>query len=222
MIKIIAFAGRKQSGKTTCAEYVKNLYNNTAYNRLLDNVQTKYLAKIYNFADPLKQDICMNILGLTHDQCYGEDEYKNTLTSIKWKDIPEYNISWTYSKDYDPSGFMTARQVMQHVGTNIFRQMKNDVWSYATIKKIQNEKPSLAVIADCRFPNEVEAVRSAGGLIIKLMRNPYNSDHESELALDEAVYDHKNFNLIINNTNLSIEDQNNIIYHFLINKKVLS
>lgn len=222
MKNIIAFAGRKQSGKTTCAEYVKNLYNNTAYNRLLDNVQAKYLAKIYNFADPLKQDICMNILGLTHDQCYGEDEYKNTLTSIKWKDIPTYNISWTYSKDYDPSGFMTARQVMQHIGTNIFRQIKNDVWSHATINKIQNESAALAIIADCRFPNEVRAIQNAGGMVIKLTRNPYNSNHESEVALDEVAYPASNFDLVIHNENLSIQEQNIYVLNFLKKKEVLS
>jgi hypothetical protein len=198
------------------------LYNSTIYDELFDVVKTKYVAKIYNFADPLKQDICMNILGLTHDQCYGDDTSKNSLTSIRWEDMPGYNISWTYSKDYHPSGFMTARQIMQHIGTDIFRKLKNDVWSHATINKIQNEKPALAIIADCRFPNEVDAVKSVGGIVIKLMRNPYNSDHESELALDEIVYDHNNFDLVINNETLSIDDQNSLIQNFLITKKVLS
>lgn len=207
MTHIIAFAGRKQSGKTTCSEFVAQYFNG---------------AKIYNFADPLKKDICMNILGLSYEQCYGDDEAKNSLTSIRWKDIPEYNISWTWSKDYDPSGFMTARQVMQQIGTNIFRQIKNDVWSSATINKIQNEKPGLAIIADCRFPNEVEAVKNAGGLVIKLTRNPYNSDHESEVALDEIVYPTSNFDLVIYNDSLTIPEQNETILKFLKKKKVLS
>lgn len=207
MTNIVAFAGRKQSGKTTCSEFV-----------------AKYVdgAKIYNFADPLKKDICMNILGLSYEQCYGDDEAKNSLTPIRWKDIPEYNISWTWSKDYDPSGFMTARQVMQQIGTNIFRQIKNDVWSSATINKIQNEKPPLAIIADCRFPNEVEAVRNVGGIVIKLTRNPYNSDHESEIALDEIFYPTNNFDLVVCNESLSISEQNEIVFNFLQKKKVLS
>jgi hypothetical protein len=70
MTKIIAFSGRKQSGKTTSSEFVSSFFNNS------------FNVKIYNFADPLKKDICMNILGLTHNQCYGEDIYKNTLTNI--------------------------------------------------------------------------------------------------------------------------------------------
>ena len=72
MTKIIAFAGRKQSGKTTCSEAVLK-------------VSPPLNAKIYNFADPLKQDICMNIFGLSYKQCYGDDIDKNTSTGLVWE-----------------------------------------------------------------------------------------------------------------------------------------
>lgn len=210
---IIAFAGRKQSGKTTCSEFVLKYYNGS--------VEPFNNAKIYNFADTLKQDICINLLGLTYDQCYGDDSCKNSLTNIKWQNIPGYNISWTYSDDYDSSGFMTARQVMQFIGTNIFREIKQDVWTSATLNKIQKENPGLSIIADCRFPNEVDEIKKYGGIIIKLTRNPYNSYHESEIALDSDVYDNNNFDLIISNDNISINEQNKIILQFLQNKGIL-
>lgn len=197
MSHIVAFAGRKQSGKTTCSEFVAKYFNGL--------IEPFNGAKIYNFADPLKKDICMNILGLTYNQCYGEDIDKNTLTDIQWEGKK-----------------LNAREVMQFVGTNIFRKMKNDVWSGATIKKIKHEQAKLAIIADCRFPNEVEAVKNAGGIVIKLMRNPYNSDHDSEIALDENNYCSKNFDLIIYNQSLTIEEQNEVILNFLKKKKVLS
>jgi hypothetical protein len=133
MNTIVAFAGRKQSGKTTCSEFVAKYFNGM--------IEPFNGAKIYNFADPLKKDICINILGLTYNQCYGEDIDKNTLTDIEWEGKK-----------------LNAREVMQLVGTNIFRKMKNDVWSGATINKIKNETPNLAIIADCRFPNEVETI----------------------------------------------------------------
>jgi hypothetical protein len=195
-MKLIAFAGRKQSGKTTCSEFVVSYYNNS--------VQSYNQAKIYNFADPLKTDICINILGLTYDQCYGDDISKNQFTEVYWE-----------------GNRLTAREVMQFVGTDIFRKMKTDVWSEATIKKIQTEKVPLAVIADCRFPNEVEAVRGVGGLVIKLTRNPYNSQHSSETALDDINYSSRNFDFIINNENMSIDEQNECVLTFLKNKKVL-
>lgn len=213
MTKIIAFAGRKQSGKTSCSWYIEDL--------VFRDFQYTTKCKTYSFADPLKKDICINILGLTEEQCYGSDEDKNTLTKIRWKDMPDYDISWTWSKDYDPSGFMTARQVMQFIGTNIFRKLKNDVWSGATINKILQEKYDIAIIADCRFPNEVEAVKNAGGYVIKLTRNPYNSDHESEVALDDIFYSRDNFDLVIDNANLTIDEQNLEVHNFLKLKGIL-
>jgi hypothetical protein len=191
MTKIIAFAGRKQSGKTTCSEYITSLCG---------HLQTK----IYNFADPLKQDICINILGLSHEQCYGSDLDKNTLTHIQWG-----------------GHYLTAREVMQVVGTDILRTMYNNVWVNATINKIMREHLDLAIIADCRFPNEVESIKSAGGLVIKLNRNPYNSDHASEIALDANNYPQSNFDLVLNNNIMTIDEQNNEVYNFLKKKAIL-
>ena len=196
MTKIIAFAGTKQSGKTTCSEAVAAYFNGS--------FEPFNSSKIYNFADPLKKDVCMNILGLTYEQCYGSDEDKNQLTNNYWQGVQ-----------------LTAREVMQFVGTDIFRKMKNNVWADATITKIRAEKSKLAIIADCRFPNEVEAVKRAGGFVIKLNRNTHNSDHASEIALDENNYSNQNFDLIINNQFLSIDEQNQTILNFLIKKDLL-
>ena len=193
---IIAFAGRKQSGKTTCSEFVQKYFNGV--------IEPFNSAKIYNFADPLKQDICINILGLTEYQCYGTDDQKNELVDCYW-DTKQ----------------LTAREVMQMVGTDMFRAMQKNVWSSATIRKIQNDKPKLAIIADCRFPNEVDAVKDAGGIVIKLTRNPHNSDHTSEIALDPNNFDQSNFDLVVDNRNISIDEQNTSLMLFLQNKGIL-
>lgn len=189
---IIAFAGRKQSGKTTCSEFVASRFSGNA--------------KIYNFADPLKTDICMNIFGLTHAQCYGSDDDKNQIV----------NCYWPGTKNP-----MTAREVMQYVGTDIFRKIQTNVWADATIIKILKEQADLSLIADCRFPNEVEVVQKAGGYVIKLMRNIYNSDHDSETALDENKFDHNKFDLVVDNRKLNIDQQNAVILSFLQNKGIL-
>ena len=194
---IIAFAGRKQSGKTSACEFVQNIVSG-------NNLGS---CEIYNFADPLKT-ICMDILGLTYDQCYGNDNNKNEIVNCVWPD--------------KPYKYMTAREVMQYVGTDIFRKIQKNVWSEAIIRKIQKENKNIALIADCRFPNEVEAVKKAGGLVLKLKRNLYNSTHESEKALDEDRYDSSNFDLVIDNSDMEIGRKNQIIYDFLITKKVLS
>lgn len=200
MTTIIAFAGRKQSGKTTSAEFVKNFFYSTA----LKIGWVDYDTKIYNFADPLKQNICMDILGLTHNQCYGSDEQKNELVDCYWNNKQ-----------------LSAREVMQIIGTDIFRRMQTNVWANATIKKIEKDKKWLALIADCRFPNEVNAIKQSGGIVIKLNRNPYDSYHESEIALDDNKYDQSNFDLIIDNNNMSISQQNEIIQQFIVSRRLL-
>lgn len=195
MNRIIAFAGRKQSGKTTCAEAIIQHVNQISPNATI---------KLYNFADPLKQDLCINILGLTHNQCYGTDEEKNQPTDLVWN-----------------KQRLSAREVMQFVGTDIFRKMKPNVWADATITKIKIEDHNYAVIADCRFPNEVEAIKNAGGTVIKLTRNPHNSDHISETALDPANYNPSNFDYVLDNVNLSIDNQNFLAIQYLKTIKAL-
>lgn len=197
MTKIIAFAGRKQSGKTTASLMVKDYFQSVL--NFEDND-----VKIYNFADPLKNDICIKILGLSYDQCYGEDEHKNALTNLEWEGQK-----------------LTAREVMQFIGTDIFRKMKQNIWAEATINKIKSENPKVAIIADCRFPNEVESVKCVGGIVIKLMLNPFNSSHSSETALDQKNYHNKNFDLVVYNNNLSISDKNYAILTFLKKKGIL-
>jgi hypothetical protein len=193
MIPIIAFAGRKQSGKTTSAEFVKTLFDSVSVGD----------CKIYNFADPLKI-LCIDILGLEYSQCYGTDEDKNQLVDCYWG-----------------GNQLTAREVLQIVGTDMFRTMQHNVWSSATIRRINKDKPDLALIADCRFPNEVTAVKEAGGLIVKLNRNPYNSSHSSEIALDPENFDQSIFDLVIDNHSVNITEQNKLIYEFIKSKGVL-
>lgn len=195
-MNIIAFAGCKQSGKTTCALFVKTLFDNQH--------SLNYSSNIYNFADALKQNICMEILGLSIEQCYGTDDQKNELVGCYWDNKQ-----------------LTAREVMQLIGTDIFRRIQNNVWANTAIKRIRRDKPDIAIIADCRFPNEVDAIKNNNGLVIKLNRNPYNSLHQSEIALDKHNYDQSNFDLVIDNHNMSIPEQNKVIYNFLLDRGLL-
>jgi hypothetical protein len=207
MTRIIAIAGRKQSGKSTSCDFIKS----TAL-----KINPKSSAKIYSFADPLKQDVCMNILGLTYDQCYGSDIDKNTLTSLKWLDMPGYDPDSIAKNEY-----MTAREVMEFVGTNIFRMMKNSVWVDATINKIKQENLDLAIVADCRFPNEVMAIKNVGGFVIRLDYDPFNSNSDSEIALDQHLFDWKYFDLVINNSTMTMDQKNEQILNFLSDKGTL-
>ena len=237
MSNIIAFAGAKQSGKTTSVNFLHGhemKSNGFIKKFFIDEggrlvVNAKYLddndkefesmgvfdvfqesqtfadyasstfwpfVKAYNFADPLKR-LCIALFGLDREQCYGTDEQKNSLTDFLWDNVSQ-----------DSSGRMTAREFMQFFGTNICRRIKDDVWVSLCIKQIKDENPNLALIGDCRFKNEIDAVHEAGGKVIYFTRNSESSDgHDSEKASEYKEH----YDCIIDNTNTSVEEQNKLV-----------
>lgn len=82
MTLILAVSGKKQSGKDTL---LKNL------RPYLDQIgEVKY----YTFADELKNFLITG-MGLRHEQVWGTDAEKNTLTEYYWEGLPEY-IRWEF------------------------------------------------------------------------------------------------------------------------------
>lgn len=160
--------------------------------------------KGYNFADPLKR-MAMVMFGLTREQCYGTDEQKNSLTEVRWENMPGLH---DLDKREKWSGQMTAREFMQVFGTNIMRKIKDNVWVDLCIDQIKQDNPNLALIGDCRFKNEIDAVHAAGGKVIYFTRNSESSDgHESEQA---AKYI-DDYDFVLDNKNMSIDEQNQAI-----------
>lgn len=114
---------------------------------------------------------------------------------------------------YHEPGNMTAREVMQYVGTDIFRRMYSDVWVDALLRRINEDQPGIALICDIRFPNEVFGVQRSGGVVIRLTRNNDSTDtHSSETSLDKDKFDWENFNYILDNQNKTIIESNEDIY----------
>jgi len=204
---IIGLSGKKQSGKDTIVRYLYQWFQNKYINEE---------CKIYSFADALKSKICIDVMGLTYEQCYGTDKQKNSLTHYKWDNLPDI-IKIPYSSTRGTGdiisvkkGFMTAREIMQVVGTNIFRQYFDDsIWISATFKQIKHDNCKFSLISDVRFPGEVDSIINNKGYIFRLLRNvcPLDS-HESETALDKYdwISHHRIFE--IDNQNMSIEKQN--------------
>jgi hypothetical protein len=99
---------------------------------------------------------------------------------------------------------MAAREFLQFFGTDVCRAIYEDVWQSRLIKDIIAEEPLVAVIDDCRFPNEVQAVQEGGGKVIRLTRCNHKDSHASECALSS----YKNFDAVIDNQNASISETN--------------
>jgi hypothetical protein len=187
---IIGVSGKKQSGKNTLCESLKEYF---------ESCSSENTVKIYSFADALKEKICIDVLGLTREQCYGTDEHKNSFTEYLWENFGIGKI-----------GYMTAREIMQQVGTEIFRKYFGDeIWVNATFRQIKKEGYRIALICDVRFPSEVEAVIFSNGYIFRLLRDVCEGDaHTSETALDNYDFSkYKDNAFVIDNTNMSIEEQ---------------
>ena len=235
MTRILAFAGKKQSGKNSCCSFLHG-YQMRSYHIVNDfgidksgNLVVDTLSvgadgeettskgvldvtrndlefgmwaaenmwpfvKHYSFASSLKE-IAHGLFGLTKKQCYGTDLDKNSPTWLKWEDMPGYKGK--------KKGRLTAREFLQFFGTDICRKIHPDIWTDRTLKSIREEESLMAVISDCRFPNEAEAVRTAGGKIIKLTRGIDGDKHSSETSVDAIEYD-----VVIDNTDLSMMETN--------------
>jgi hypothetical protein len=90
-------------------------------------------------------------------------------------------------KPITKSGPMTIREFAQFFGTEIGRKTWSPVWINYLINKVKKEKSELAIITDVRFPNEVESIKEAGGIIIKLNRKIKSKDkHPSETEVDNV------------------------------------
>jgi hypothetical protein len=233
-MRIVGISGRKQAGKNTVANYINghslknkgmikdffidedgNLVINTEDSSgqsgygIFDVTRKDYqfveyaernlwpFVKVYHFADPLKE-MAINLFGLNADNIYGKDEQKNQPTPMTWESMP--------TNPNNKSGNLTHREFLEYFGTNVIRQIKWDVWSEYTLKRVANEGSELSIIPDVRFPNEVEAIQKAGGKVIRLTRNIFNSDADAEVALDKNNFDWNKFDSIIDNNNISIQE----------------
>lgn len=173
--------------------------------------------KKFSYAEPLKE-FCQYVLGLPEEGVWGTNEQKNQPTHLKWEDMPvPINV-------YKKNGPMTNREVMEYFGSQICRKMYPNVWADALIRKIELMKPEIAVVCDVRFPNEVDAIKKAGGKVIRLTRTieeSANNKHISNTALDQDVYDWSNFDAVIDNQNLTIREAQDLILAHLVDFDIM-
>ena len=164
------------------------------------------LVRGYNFADPLKE-ICMSLFGLTHEQCYGTDEEKSGKIEFNWDKMPgEVRFKSGY-------GQMTAREFMQYFGAEIMRKINPNIWVDNCIARIKEDDSPVAIISDCRYINEIEAVKKAGGKVIKLTRDISELETKSSLGKEIASHSsevesdgYDDFDAVIDNQNMTIQE----------------
>ena len=142
---------------------------------------------------------------------FEDQEFKKTLLGPEWgtvKDIP-LNAVPVFA-DIQFNSLMTVRDFLQKLGTDAIRDsLHENTWVNATMIDYKKESSECGIskigtivncvdypnwiITDTRFPNEAEAIKKAGGIVIRVDRpgvKPIN-DHPSETGLDDWKFDYK-------------------------------
>lgn len=90
----------------------------------------------------------------------------------------------------------TGRQILQRVGTELFREhVHEDFWLFHLELRLERLPPQpLIAIPDVRYDNEARWVRSQGGVVVRVTRAdqpPPVDAHASERGIDPGMIDHE-------------------------------
>lgn len=142
---IIGITGLISSGKDTIANYLTTFHG----------------FKKESFANSLK-DAVSKVFSWDRDLLEG-----NTTYSREWRE----QVDPWWSKRLDIPD-LTPRYILQYWGTEVCRKgFHDDIWIAALEHKLITSQDNV-VISDCRFANEVKAIKNAGGITIRVNRGP--------------------------------------------------
>lgn len=156
---ILGVTGFISSGKDTIADYLCTFHG---FKRL-------------SFAASLK-DAVSSVFGWDRELLEG-----TTKSSREWREKKDEWWSARLGRE------ITPRWVLQYWGTEVCRNgFHQDIWVASLEYKLKTSKDDV-VITDCRFANEVNAIKNAGGITCRVERGP------KPLWYNDAV--------VLNNTN---------------------
>lgn len=172
---LIGFIGKKGSGKSTAADYIKDNMN--------------YVEK--SFAECLKK-ACQNIFMLSDQQINGD---------LKEVPDPRWN-GCTPRKMFQFIGTDLFRNQLNNIIPGIQKDVfvrHFELWYLNVVKKNENAK---IVVTDIRFQNEADLIKKYDGTIIKIMKRDLELDlHKSETEMDAI----KDYDYVIDNDGLLYE-----------------
>lgn len=139
---ILGMVGLIGSGKDTAADY---LCNNYGFRR-------------DSFANTLK-DAVSAVFGWDRVLLEGR-----TREAREWREkVDEW---WSNRLGMK----ITPRWVLQYWGTNVLRTgFHDDIW-IASLENKMSKTPDNIVISDVRFPNEINSIHNAGGIVVRVTR----------------------------------------------------
>ena len=175
---LIGISGRIHAGKDTVGMIIQLLDTRAHYNLdiALENFHlyddfSKW--KIKKFAGKLK--IIAGMLTGVPPLRFESQDFKNSTMGPEWDN-------------------MTYRTFLQRLGTEAVRMnLHTNAWVNATM--VDYVPGQQWLVTDVRFPNEAQAIKDAGGIVIRVDRGPRELEdafnlHASETALDDWAVDH--------------------------------
>ena len=112
-----------------------------------------------SFANSVK-DSCAAVFGWNRAMLEGD-----TLESRAWREQPDAWWSAQFGREFSP------RLALQLMGTEAGRDVFHpDLWVHTVLRRCEQAPYNNYVIADVRFPNEIKAIREAGGIVIRVKR----------------------------------------------------
>lgn len=183
-MKLLGIGGLKRSGKDTVAEFLYDLRGD----RHPDQEASEYTQRIA-FADTLREAL-KTIFGFSGEQMYG------ALKEVK-----------------DEFWGVSYREAAQKIGTDLLRdQFMSDIWIKAWQRRathVSRLSPEVLIVAtDCRFENEVDAIRALGGEVWRVQRPGVAFDgHASERLAATAPNDYFDRNILNDGTRDDLRDK---------------
>ncbi len=118
------------------------------------------------------------------------------LLGVSQTKLEDREFKESYLPDFD----MTVRRFLQLVGTNCLRSgLHEDIWVMSLFREFDDS--SRWIIPDARFANEINAIKSRGGVCIRVDRPELAEDnHNSEVEWRTLPFDY-----VINNSG-SLDD----------------
>lgn len=183
-MKIIGVSGRKRAGKNVVGAMINN--------------QLAAIGKDYQqkaFADKLK-DIAAIMTGVPRSGWETEEDKAEFLDPV-----------WNFVDESGAKQRMTRRMFLQKLGSDACNAKLHPMtWINCLFSEAMED--SNWIITDVRFPQEVDAVKNRGGIVIRVQRpekDDHGDKHISEIALDN--YDGYDYVIVNDGSLLDLEDK---------------